>query len=154
MLSNIISNSINYDNGKCYVNGVLQPNSDACTPFLSGGLILFGLLMVFLLIMLIFWVLALIHAVKHEDIKDRNMWIILLVAGVVVGFASTVTVVYYFVVMRPYKKGLARATPQPASPSSPVPASTTSEANSTGQPASPTQTEPTNDDKPQGPIIQ
>lgn len=47
----------------------------------------------------VFWVLALIHLIQHEDVKDRTLWLVLLfVVGGVIG------PVYYFAVKKPYDK--------------------------------------------------
>lgn len=52
----------------------------------------------------VFWWIALIHALTHNDVKDRVMWIVLLF---VVG--SPIGVAYYFAVQRPYNRGGMRA---------------------------------------------
>jgi cytochrome b subunit of formate dehydrogenase len=49
---------------------------------------------------LVFWIISLIHVLQHADVKDRVMWIvILLVVGNIAGL------IYFFVVKRPYDKG-------------------------------------------------
>ena len=45
----------------------------------------------------VFWVIALIHLIQHEDVKDRVLWLVLLfVVGGIIG------PVYYFAVKKPY----------------------------------------------------
>lgn len=60
----------------------------------------------------VLWIISLIHVFSHQDIKDRILWIvILLVAGTVGG------VVYFFAVKKPYDKGGMRELPhQPPQP--------------------------------------
>jgi len=54
----------------------------------------------------VFWVIALIHVLQHQDVKDRVMWIVILfVAGTIAG------VIYFFAVKRPYDRGGMRETP-------------------------------------------
>ncbi len=108
---NFMAKSYEYSNGKCFVDGVLQPTTEQCTnianTFLNIGLVLLVLLIIFAVISLIFfvfWVIQLIHVIKHEDIKDRTMWIILLVASLLLGFMWLIVPIYYFVVMRQYNK--------------------------------------------------
>ena len=112
MLSQFFANSMEYNNGLCYINGVLQPSTEKCEQATKGILAIFGAILIPLIIVsivfFVFWILALIHAIKNQDIKDRTMWIVLLVGSMFVGFVWLVTVIYYFVIMRPYKKGLAR----------------------------------------------
>jgi hypothetical protein len=112
MLSQFFANSMEYNNGLCYINGVLQPSTEKCEQATKGILAIFGAILIPLIIVsivfFVFWILALIHAIKNQDIKDRTMWIVLLVGSFFVSLNWIVTVVYYFVIMRPYKKGLAR----------------------------------------------
>lgn len=48
----------------------------------------------------VMWILALLHVVQHEDIKDRTTWI--LVVALCGGIGG---IIYYFVVKKPYDKG-------------------------------------------------
>src|SRR5262245_20115771 len=108
ILSPIFAVSYELSNGVCTVDGVVQATTQPCTDGIKTigtilGLILIPILIV-ALVFLVFWILALIHAIKHEDIKDRNVWLIGLIASFFLGFMWVVTIIYYFVVMRPYKK--------------------------------------------------
>ena len=48
----------------------------------------------------VIWLISLIHVLPHSDVKDRTMWIlILLLVGNIGGL------IYFFVVKRPYDKG-------------------------------------------------
>lgn len=65
-----------------------------------GAIIIFALFaLVFALVIavFIFWLIALVHLIKNEDVKDRVLWIVLLfVVGGIIG------PVYYFAVKKPY----------------------------------------------------
>jgi ABC-type Fe3+-siderophore transport system permease subunit len=51
----------------------------------------------------VFWILSLIHVIQHDDVKDRTMWIvILLLVGNIGGL------IYFFSVKKQYDKGGAR----------------------------------------------
>lgn len=55
---------------------------------------------------LVLWIISLIHVLQHNDVKDRTMWIlILLLVGTIGG------VIYFFSVKRAYDKGGARELP-------------------------------------------
>jgi type VI protein secretion system component VasK len=108
---NFMAKSYEYTNGNCFVDGVLQPTTEQCTnvtnAFFNIGialLVLFIFFAVITLTLFVFWVIQLIHVIKHEDIKDRTMWIVLLVASFIVGFMWLIVPVYYFAVMRNYNK--------------------------------------------------
>jgi ABC-type multidrug transport system fused ATPase/permease subunit len=69
------------------------------------SLVFWLLLGIFSILALVMWIIALMHVVQHEDVKDRIVWlIIILTIGGIGAF------VYYFVVMRPYARGGMRAT--------------------------------------------
>ena len=60
---------------------------------------IFALIFAFAITIFVFWVMALIHLIQHEDVKDRTLWLVLLfVVGGVIG------PVYYFAVKKPYEK--------------------------------------------------
>ncbi len=67
-------------------------------------MILFWIVLIALMLTaVVFWWIAFIHVLSHDDVKDRVMWIVLLLAiGAIVG------PVYYFAVQRAYSKGGAR----------------------------------------------
>ena len=49
---------------------------------------------------LVLWIISLIHVLQHDDVKDRVMWIVvLLLVGTIGG------IIYFFAVKRPYDKG-------------------------------------------------
>ena len=106
-----MAKSYEYSNGNFFVDGVLQPTTEQCTnitnTFLNIGLgllVLFIFLAVISLIFLIFWIIQLIHVIKHEDIKDRTIWIIAFAASLLFGLMWVIVPVYYFGVMRNYNK--------------------------------------------------
>ena len=108
---NFVAKSYEYTNGNCFVDGVLQPTTEQCTnitnAFFNIGIALLVLFIIFAVISLIFFVfcvIQLVHVIKHEDIKDRTMWIVLLIASFIVGFMWLIVPVYYFAVMRNYNK--------------------------------------------------
>lgn len=78
------------------------------------SILILGGIIVFSIGGLFFWIISLIHIISHEDVKDRVIWlVVILVLGGLGG------VVYYFAVKRPYDKGGARAVP-PAAPQAPA----------------------------------
>lgn len=57
----------------------------------------------------VLWIISLVHVIQHQDVKDRVLWIvILLVAGSIGG------VIYIFAVKRPYDRGGMRELPPQA----------------------------------------
>jgi hypothetical protein len=108
---NLFASTYEYSSGNCFVDGVLQPTPEQCTnitsTFLNIGvalLIFFAFLALVWFVFFIFWIVQLIHLIKHEDIKDRTMWITLQIAAFFLGFIWLTVPIYYFVVMRKYKK--------------------------------------------------
>lgn len=54
----------------------------------------------------VLWIISLIHVLQHNDVKDRTMWIlIILLAGTIGG------VIYFFAIKKAYDKGGARELP-------------------------------------------
>ena len=107
-------------NGSCYVDDVLQTSTQPCDDALKGvfgilGAILIPLLLIGL-VLFVFWILALVHALQHQDIQNRGVWLAVLLVSFFIGLVWLAGPVYYFAVMRPYKNGGARAgsTPNPA----------------------------------------
>ena len=76
---------------------------------LFGGLLIFWLIaMVIGIALFIFWIFMLIDALKRTNWKqesDKNLWLILLIVGLVVGLAPLAAIVYYFVVKRTLDAG-------------------------------------------------
>jgi hypothetical protein len=102
----MLAKSYMYENGKCYIDGVLQSSTESCTSaskfLFSIFAIIFIPLMAIAIFFLIFWIVMLAHAIKHQDLKDRTVWLIALLASFVFGFSWLVSAVYYFAVKRPY----------------------------------------------------
>jgi TctA family transporter len=80
-------------------------SSDTAGAAAGLGLGLFMLL--FWLIMMAFavtswvlWLISLIHVLQHDDIKDRTMWILIILLGGGVG-----GIIYFFAAKRPYDRG-------------------------------------------------
>lgn len=46
--------------------------------------------------MLVFWVLMLVHAARH-DIEDKAVWVLVIILGQIVG-----AIAYYFAIKKPY----------------------------------------------------
>lgn len=111
---NLLATSYEYTNGNCYVDGVLQSTTEQCTDITNAIGAFFGLgvafifLMIFIIIIwlvfFVFWIIQFIHVIQHQDIKDRTMWIVLQIVALLFGFIWLSVPVYYFVVMRNYKK--------------------------------------------------
>jgi len=112
----ILAKSYELTNGKCYVDGVLQSTTGDCTHFIKaflgiGALILIPFLIIGLALF-IFWVVMLAHAIKNDDLKDRNIWLIGLIAGFFFGVYWIIAFVYYFAAKMPYDR--AKKSPPPA----------------------------------------
>lgn len=95
-------------NNQCYVDGVVQTTQAACDQalktFLGVGL---AILIPFLIIgfaLFILWIVTLVHAISNQDIKDRTIWIVGLIASFFLGFSGLLAIIYYFAVQRPYNK--------------------------------------------------
>lgn len=61
--------------------------------------ILFALIFAFTIVVFVFWVIALIHLIQHEDVKDRELWLALLFV-----FGGIIGPVYYFAIKKPYDR--------------------------------------------------
>lgn len=107
-LFNSLAQSYELTNGVCRIDGVQQATTQPCDDAFTTGFIwiggFLGAIVLIFLASFIFWLIALIHAINNQDIKDRNIWLAVLAAGFFLGFAGIAGVVYYFAVMRPYKK--------------------------------------------------
>lgn len=116
-LNNFGASSFELKNGVCTVDGVIQSSTQPCEEAITG---IFGLITAILvpiliigLVFFVFWVIQFVHVIKHQDIKDRGLWIGVLAGSLLLGLIWAAVIVYYFAVMRPYKKGLARNTSAP-----------------------------------------
>jgi hypothetical protein len=117
----------------CTLNG--QATSCGNVTKAVGGifgifLLIFIFIAIFSLIHLIFWIISLIHAIQHEDIKDRLVWIIVIL------LVPLGAIVYFFAVYLPYGKTHKASIPptQPGSPQAPIYPSPVSPAVSPPQP--------------------
>jgi len=71
---------------------------------LLGGLLIFWLVFAVIgLALFIFWIFMLIDCIKRTNWKqesDKNLWLIVLIVGLVLGLAPIAAIVYYFAVKR------------------------------------------------------
>jgi hypothetical protein len=71
---------------------------------LLGGLLIFWLVFAVIgLALFIFWIFMLIDCIKRTNWKqesDKNLWLILLIVGLVIGVGPIAAIVYYFAVKR------------------------------------------------------
>lgn len=129
----------------CTVNGV--PTDCSRVLKASGGIfagfgIFFILMFVLSIINLVFLILSLVHLVKHEDVKDRVLWIILVI------FVPIAAWIYYLSIRKSYERdhaGLASGTTTPVMPQPPV--VTPPIVNPPAQPPAP-ESPPSNDQQP------
>ena len=87
----------------------------------AAGAAFAGVFLIFWLVFLavalgffIFWIFMLIDAFKRTNWTDdnqKNMWIIVLIVGFVVGLSGIAAIVYYFAVKRVLDKKPASSTP-------------------------------------------
>jgi hypothetical protein len=91
--------------GGCYVNG--EPASCAQ----AGGIVAAVMIPMFLVfaVLSVFWIISLIHLIKHADVPNRAVWLILHF----VGLGPLAGIIYFFAVKRPYDK---KSTAAPATP--------------------------------------
>lgn len=103
---NIFASSYELSNGICTVNGVVQSSTEACTGVASTAAWIFALIFIPLILLgiafFVFWVLMLIHAIKNEDLKDRTIWLAVLLGSFVLGSNWLAGPIYYFLAKRPY----------------------------------------------------
>jgi hypothetical protein len=103
----------------CTLNG--QATSCGNVTKAVGGIFgifffIFIFVAIFSLIHLIFWIISLIHVIQHEDIKDRLVWIIVIL------LVPLGAIVYFFAVYLPYGKTHKAGIPpaQASSPQAPI----------------------------------
>lgn len=93
----------------------------AATTTAAGGLVI-GVLIFWLIFLVIgigffiFWVIMLIDAFKRtnwQDDSQKNLWLILLIVSIFVGFSWLAAVLYYFIIKRALDS---KATVAPAAP--------------------------------------
>lgn len=112
----------NYD----YSTTTTASDSAAAAAFGGVFLIFFLIAIAVGIAFFIFWIFMLVDAFKRTnwvDDSQKNLWIIVLIVGFVVGLSGIAALVYYFVIKRGLdKKGAAatpatpQATPQSAQP--------------------------------------
>ena len=133
--------SYNLSEGVCTIDGVVQSSTDACTSAAGTAAWIVALIFIPLLIIglafFVFWVFMLIHAIKNEDLKDRTVWLAVLLGSFVLGSSWLAAIIYYFLAKRPYDRDkVAEATivkPKPvkAKATKPKSSKTTKKNNST-----------------------
>ncbi len=90
----------------CKSNGIEVPcanifgdNTFSIFSIFAGGFIILWLAFFAIMVVgTIFWIYMIVHAINH-DIKDKPMWIILLVFTHLLG-----ALIYYFVIKKPFDK--------------------------------------------------
>lgn len=108
ILTTFAASSYVLENGVCTVDGVIQDATTRCDDigkaFLGFGLGLILLFLVLFIIFLVFFILAMVHVISHKDVEHREFWIAGLIISLFIGLSWILVIVYYFAVMRPYKK--------------------------------------------------
>ena len=83
--------------------------STAAAGALFGGLAIVWLVLVVVgIAFLVFWILMLVDCLKRTNWKqesDKNLWLIILIVGFVVGLSWLAAVVYYFAIKRSLDAG-------------------------------------------------
>jgi len=94
--SNTESLSSSTQSSSCTVNGEPAPCSQA-----AGVSAIIVLPMIILYVVLfVFWVKSLMHVIKHQDVPNRTLWLVLHFVGV----GILAGIIYKFVVQKPYEK--------------------------------------------------
>lgn len=106
--------SYEYVNGTCVVDGVVQSSTEACSAVAGTAAWIVGLILIPLIIigiaLFVLWVLMLIHVIKNEDIKDRTVWLVVLLGSFLIGSNGLAAIIYYFLAKRPYDRQKATET--------------------------------------------
>lgn len=83
---------------------------------LFAGLAVFWLIFVVVgIALLIFWIFMLMDVFKRTNWKqesDKNLWLIILLVGLIVGLGPLAAIVYYFAVKRPLDSASKPAAPK------------------------------------------
>lgn len=113
-MSGIFASTYEITNGVCYIDGIAQSSTDACTEGIKQAAGLAGVFLIPIILIAIaitvMWIMSLIHVITHEDVPNRVLWIVLHFVGLN-GLAGPV---YLLAVKRPYdKRKLATANTQP-----------------------------------------
>lgn len=96
-----VTNQVAFAAARCTVNGQevdCAELGNKIKGILSWGIGGFLVIFALLILAMIFWIMMIVHAAKH-DVKDKAMWIILMVFTGIVG-----ALIYYFVVKREFNK--------------------------------------------------
>ena len=95
---------------QCELNGKEVPCEEltqgAAGWILGGGLVFLGIMMLLLLVLTIFWIWMLVHAIA-KPIENKAVWIVLMLI-----FGIPVSIAYFFLVKRKFQE--APAPTQPA----------------------------------------
>lgn len=107
----IFASTYEITNGICYIDGIAQSSTSACTEGIKQAVSLAGIFLIPIILIAIaitvMWIMSLIHVITHEDVPNRVLWIVLHFVGLN-GLAGPV---YLLAVKRPYdKRKLATAT--------------------------------------------
>jgi H+/Cl- antiporter ClcA len=117
---NLAAKTYEITNNTCYIDGVMQASTDACTGPLKAivgiGLAILVPFIIIGLVFFVFWVVMLVHAISNQTLKDRTLWIAVLVASFFLGFMWLATIVYYFAAKRPHDKAQQALAAQPNAP--------------------------------------
>ncbi|OGL30852.1 hypothetical protein A3F37_00200 [Candidatus Saccharibacteria bacterium RIFCSPHIGHO2_12_FULL_41_12] len=103
---------------QCTLNG--QPIdcaelAEKAKPFIGLGVGIFVFILVISIIAFIFWLLMLIHAIKHNS-PDRSTWILVLVVSFVVGLSFIGAIAYFFAEKKNAEQATAPSKPESSSP--------------------------------------
>lgn len=94
--------SMEFVNGDCYIDGVLQ-SADQCAAISGAGLLLIlGLMLPLILLgiaLFVWWIISLVHVLSNADVENRVLWIVLILL-----FGTIMAPIYYFAAQRPYNK--------------------------------------------------
>jgi len=92
----------------CHINGEPVPCDEIFGDWgwaIGAGFIVFLLgFVVITIAVLIFWLLMLIHSIRHP-VPNQQTWIIIHIVALLIGLALISAIAYYFAVKRPYDKG-------------------------------------------------
>lgn len=83
---------------QCTLNG--QPIDCAelgekAKPFIGLGIGIFTIIFILAIVSFVFWLIMLIHAIKHNS-PDRTLWIVVLAVSFLLGFSLIAAIVYFF----------------------------------------------------------
>ena len=107
-----ITNQIALAAGECTLNGQEVDCGELwgmVKGFLGWGIGIFLLFSVLGILATVFWIMMIVHAATH-DIKDKTMWILIIVFSGLVGLGLIGALVYYFVVKRNFATEISATT--------------------------------------------